>query len=77
MGHSIEPQRGRVGVSWIRLLTDLPTAIVEASTGRLEWRDYLGSLKNVDVEAVFDHDDLLPGFIELAFVPYLMLKRGF
>ena len=77
MGDSVEPRRGRSGVSWIRLVTDLPTGILEALAGRLDWRDYLRSLKNFHVEAVFNREDPLPGLMELLLIPYLSLKRGF
>jgi len=45
--------------------------------GRLDWRDYLRSLKNFHVEAVFNREDPLPGLMELLLIPYLSLKRGF
>jgi hypothetical protein len=38
---------------------------------------YLSSVKKCNVEAVFSAKDPLPGFAELAFVPYLAVKRGF
>jgi D-aspartate ligase len=77
MGESVEPSRGRAGVNWIRLVTDVPTAVVEMLGGRLEWREYFRSLKSVHVEAVFKREDPLPGIMELALIPYLSLKRGF
>ena len=77
MGESTEPLRGRTGVSWIRLLTDLPTGILEILAGHLDYRDYWRSLRNAHVEAVFNREDPLPGLMELALLPYLSLKRGF
>jgi D-aspartate ligase len=77
MGEAIEPRRGRAGVSWIRLVTDLPTGILEVLGGRLDWREYLRSLKNFQVEAVFNREDPLPGFMELLLIPYLSVRRGF
>jgi D-aspartate ligase len=77
MGESVEPSRGRAGVNWIRLVTDVPTAVVEMFGGRLDWREYFRSLRSVNVEAVFKREDLLPGIMELALIPYLSLKRGF
>jgi predicted ATP-grasp superfamily ATP-dependent carboligase len=77
MGEAIEPRRGRAGVSWIRLVTDLPTGILEVLGGRLDWREYLRSLKNFQVEAVFNREDPLPGVIELLLIPYLSVRRGF
>ncbi len=77
VGEQIEPCRARAGVSWIRLITDLPTGILQILNGHLDWRAYLQSLKSFQVEAVFSREDPLPGLAELALVPYLALKRGF
>jgi len=73
----VEPCRGRPGVRWIRLLTDLPTAVLEILRGRQDLSSYLRSLLNADVEAVFSRDDPMPGMVELALLPYLAIKRGF
>jgi D-aspartate ligase len=67
--------RTRPGVSWIRLATDVPTALVELVGRRLDWRGYLRSLRVSDVESVFSRDDPRPSMAELALLPYL--KRGF
>lgn len=77
MGEAIEPRRGRAGVSWIRLVTDLPTGLVEVLGRRLDWRQYLRSLRDFQVEAVFNREDPLPGVVELFLLPYLSVKRGF
>jgi D-aspartate ligase len=77
LGDEVETRRARPGVRWIRLATDLPTAIVDAFSGRLEIRSYLSSLRQADEEAVFSRDDPLPGLAELALIPYLAFKRGF
>ena len=77
MGEAIEPRRGRAGVSWIRLVTDLPTGLVEVLGRRLDLRQYLRSLRDFQVEAVFNREDPLPGLVELFLLPYLSVKRGF
>lgn len=77
MGELTLPRRGRAGISWIRLVTDLPAGILEVLGGRLDWRDYLRSLRNFNVEAVFKREDPLPGLMELLLIPYLSVKRGF
>jgi D-aspartate ligase len=64
------------GISWARLATDLPTAAIVLARRRLDWRSYLRSLREFDVESVFAPDDLRPGFAELALLPYLAIKRG-
>ena len=71
------PRRAPAGKAWMRLLTDLPTAVLDIRGGRLTAREYLRSLRSCDVEAVFSHRDPLPGLAELALVPYLYVKRGF
>jgi D-aspartate ligase len=70
-------RRGRPGVRWVRTLTDAPTAAVEISQGSLSAREYLASLRRVDVEAVFSREDPLPGVAEVGMLPYLMVQRGF
>jgi len=77
MGESIEPRRGRAGVSWIRLVTDLPTGVIEVLGRRLDWREYWRTLRNAQVEAVFNREDPMPGLMELVLIPYLSVKRGF
>jgi D-aspartate ligase len=77
LGTPIEPVRARAGVRWVRLTTDIPTAIVEILGRRLSIGSYLRSLKGVDAEAVFSVTDPLPTVLELALLPYLYFKRGF
>lgn len=77
LGEPLQPCRGRAGVRWIRLITDVPTGVLEIFGGRQDWRGYLRSLKGFNVESVFSLEDPLPGLVELALVPYLCVKRGF
>jgi predicted ATP-grasp superfamily ATP-dependent carboligase len=77
VGEPVEPRRGRSGVKWIRLVTDVPTGILEVFGGRQNWRLYLQSLLGFDVESVFSWEDPMPGLVELALIPYLAVKRGF
>jgi D-aspartate ligase len=76
-GTAVAPRRTEAGVGWVRLATDLPTAAVEIVGRRLSLRDYLGSLRRADTEAVFTRDDPLPGLVECLLIPYLSVKRGF
>lgn len=75
LGEAVEPVRARPGVSWVRLTTDVPTAIPEILAGRMPWRDYVRSLLRVDCEALFERDDPLPALVELALTPYLYRTR--
>jgi D-aspartate ligase len=77
MGESVQNCTGRVGVRWIRLLTDLPTGAVGILKGQLKVGSYFRTLRKVDEEAVFSWEDPLPGLVEMAFIPYLSVTRGF
>ncbi|HWC26155.1 MAG TPA: ATP-grasp domain-containing protein [Solirubrobacteraceae bacterium] len=77
VGLPVEPQSTTPGVRWVRLLTDLPTGLVQLRARDFGVRDYLRSLRRADTEAVFSAEDPLPGLAELALLPYLAVKRGF
>jgi len=77
MKQPTEPCTAKVGVRWVRLLTDLPTGILGILHGQIGGEAYLQSLRDCDEEAVFSVDDPLPGIIEVALLPYLAMKRGF
>jgi predicted ATP-grasp superfamily ATP-dependent carboligase len=76
VGEPVPPVRARPGVRWIRLVTDVPNALVDIRAGRLRPGEYLRTLRNVGTEAVFSARDPLPGLYELALLPYLAVKRG-
>lgn len=69
--------KGQSGIGWVRMTTDLPAACMGLLAGDLDLKDYLHSLRNCNVEAVFSREDPLPGLAEVLLVPYLALKRGF
>ncbi|MEU4243274.1 ATP-grasp domain-containing protein [Actinoplanes sp. NPDC026619] len=72
IGRPVPPGVARSGVSWIRLATDVPNAVVD----RARPAPYLRTLRGIDTEAVFSRRDPLPGLYELALLPYLAVKRG-
>jgi len=76
LGAPVQPCRGKVGISWIRLITDVPTGVLEILRGHQDWRTYLQSLMAFNIESVFTGEDLLPALVELALIPYLYVKRG-
>jgi predicted ATP-grasp superfamily ATP-dependent carboligase len=76
-GDRVRPCRARAGVRWVRLVTDLPTGVLEVGSRRVGPVEYLQSLRMADAESVFCRDDPLPALAELAMVPYLAVKRGF
>jgi D-aspartate ligase len=77
MNKEIKSCKGKAGVCWVRLLTDLPTGVVGILSGKLDGRAYLRSLRKCDEEAVFSSEDPLPGLMEVALLPYLFVKRAF
>jgi D-aspartate ligase len=77
IGLPVEPCKGHPGVSWVRMTTDVPAAIMTYLAGDLDFKSYVRSLKNCTVEAVFSREDPLPGIVEILLVPYLAVKRGF
>ena len=77
VGLPVPVSKGRPGVAWVRTTTDLPAAAMAILSGDTSLKSYLHSLKNCDVEAVFSARDPLPGFAEVALIPYLAIKRGF
>lgn len=74
-GGPIVETRGRAGIGWMRLATDLPVAISEIVHGRLSLRRYLQSFRTPLEPAVFAVDDPLPGLLEVPLLTYLYLLR--
>ena len=75
LGVRTERCRSKVGIGWLRLITDVPTALSDFVTGHLSFRAYRQSLKNTRAEAVFSTDDPLPSMSEIVLLPYLALKK--
>lgn len=73
----VDTAKGKPGIRWIRLLTDLPSGIVGILQGHFDMLTYARSLLQIDEEAVFSIEDPLPGLAEVALFPYLFVKRGF
>jgi len=70
----IEP---RVGIKWIRSITDIPTCIVEILSGHMSLMEYIRSMKGTKEYAVFSRSDPIPFLMEFLLLPYLWWKRGF
>jgi len=77
VGIPVEETRGRSGVGWIRMVTDVPTSLGGIFAGRLGVGEYVKSLKDFSVESVFSAEDPLPSLAEIALLPYLAVKRGY
>jgi D-aspartate ligase len=74
-GTPIPRSRGKAGMGWLRLVTDVPTALSDLISGHLSLSTYLKSLRDTRLESVFAKDDPLPSLAELVLLPYLILKK--
>lgn len=74
-GERLPAAAARNGVGWLRLTTDLPTALGEMARGRLRVRTYLRSLRGPRESAIFSPDDPLPGLLEVPLMLQLLGKR--
>jgi D-aspartate ligase len=77
IGIAVEECRGKPGMSWIRMLTDFPTGLIDVFGGRLSLGEFIKSLRSFNTEAVFSWEDPIPGLVECALLPYLAVTRGF
>jgi predicted ATP-grasp superfamily ATP-dependent carboligase len=71
----VAEMRGRPGVSWMRLSTDLPTAAREIVRQRLTVGEYLRSFRGRRERAIFAYDDPLPGLCEMPLLAFLVGRR--
>jgi len=77
VGLPVSTCKGQSGVSWVRLTTDIPAALMALLARDTEFRSYVHSMRTCNVEAVFSVSDPMPGLAELVLLPYLAIKRGF
>ncbi|HXM20985.1 MAG TPA: ATP-grasp domain-containing protein, partial [Terriglobales bacterium] len=75
LGERIDRCRGQSGIGWLRLITDLPTALSGLLLGRLRVSSYFNSLQRTRVESVFCREDPLPSLAEVLLLPYLVFKK--
>ena len=75
LGQKVEPVRAAPGVTWVRLSTDLPTALPELLARRIRWREYFRSVRSANVEGLFEPEDPKPEIAEFALLPYLYRTR--
>ena len=74
-GEELPRVRGRVGVRWVRALTDLPTAVGEIRAGRLSVGAYVRSLRGPIEFAILAPDDPLPALVEVPAALALAWRR--
>jgi predicted ATP-grasp superfamily ATP-dependent carboligase len=75
LGLPIEPVRAAPGVGWLRLTTDIPTALSDLAHGSLTLGDYARSLRAARVEAVFNWKDPLPSVADLLLLPWAIARK--
>jgi D-aspartate ligase len=75
LGQAPTGRRGEPGIGWLRLLTDIPTALSDLVHGRLKVGAYVASLRSTKIESVFCKEDPLPSLAEIALLPYLIGKK--
>jgi len=59
------------------MVTDIPTSLQGIFEGRLDAQTYLRTLRDFEIESVFNSSDILPSLAEIALIPYLAVKRGY
>jgi len=74
-GESLPKMRGRAGVGWIRMATDLRAVAGEIFHGRLSPRAYLRSLRGPLEFAIFAFDDPIPALVDAPYLMWLACKR--
>ena len=70
LGEKVSQDGFALDVKWIRLITDVPTVIVELCKRKLSVSQYLNSLKGKKQFAVVSLDDPLPFFTEIMLLPF-------
>jgi predicted ATP-grasp superfamily ATP-dependent carboligase len=74
-GREIPRVEARVGVRWLRLSTDLPTAVREILHRRLSAAAYLRTLLPPKESAIAARDDPMPGLLELPLLAGVLVRR--
>jgi D-aspartate ligase len=75
LGENTAACRGRVGVGWLRVVTDVPTAFSGMCRRHLSLSAYLQSIQRTKLESVFCAKDPLPFAAELLLLPYFATKK--
>ena len=70
-GLPVEPARARAGVRWVRLATDIPSALGALRAGELTLGGWMASLRRPRQAAVWALDDPLPAIVD----PVLVASR--
>ena len=65
LGDRVSAVRGRPGVRWVRMITDVPAALQEILRGRLGVAAYVRSLRSLLEFALSAADDPWPGLLDV------------
>jgi D-aspartate ligase len=74
-GEYVPRVHARRGVRWLRLSTDLPTAVAEVAHRRMSAATYIRSLHGPRESAIGSRDDPLPGLLELPLLAGTLARR--
>jgi D-aspartate ligase len=74
-GEHVPRVHARAGVRWLRLSTDLPSAVAEVARRRMSAGAYLRSLQGPRESAIGSRDDPLPGLLELPLLAGTLVRR--
>ncbi|MDX6468583.1 MAG: D-aspartate ligase, partial [Gaiellaceae bacterium] len=74
-GEDVPRVHARTGVRWLRLSTDLPTAVTEVAHRRMSAAEYLRSLHGPRESAIRSRDDPVPGLLELPLLAGTLARR--
>jgi D-aspartate ligase len=78
IGLEVPVGSAREDVKWVRLVTDIPTALSEMLSGRLTVREYVASMSGDIGDAVLSLSDPLPFFADLLVAAHnYLLNKGF
>jgi predicted ATP-grasp superfamily ATP-dependent carboligase len=75
VGEAIDCPNAKLGVGWLRLITDMPTVAAGLWYGDFGLASYWDSLRRTGAESVFCAQDILPSLAELFTVPYHVTKN--
>ena len=75
LGEPFDRSRAKGGVGWLRLVTDVPTVLLDFLAGELDLSAYWDSLKRTRVESVFCLQDPVPSVAEIMLLPYLVMRK--
>jgi D-aspartate ligase len=77
LGIPVERCRAKAEVGWLRMITDVPTALSDLCAGELKLSSYWSSLRRARSESVFCLRDPAPSVAEVVMLPYLVAKKYF